>query len=82
MGVVMFYHLTRSAPAETLAALLPRASDPDLLGVFRPVGQDLVALDGFRPGAKRIGPPLAGTLQTAYIVPDRGNLARAQWLRA
>lgn len=25
MGVVMFYHLTRSAPEETLAMLLPRA---------------------------------------------------------
>ncbi|OYU16845.1 MAG: DNA polymerase III subunit chi [Rhodobacteraceae bacterium PARR1] len=25
MGVAMFYHLTRSSPAETLAALLPRA---------------------------------------------------------
>lgn len=25
MGVVMFYHLTRSAPEETLAGLLPRA---------------------------------------------------------
>ncbi|MBL9052990.1 MAG: DNA polymerase III subunit chi [Tabrizicola sp.] len=27
MGKVMFYHLTRSAPADTLAALLPRALD-------------------------------------------------------
>ena len=43
MGVVMFYHLTRSAPADTLAALLPRALTQGWRVLVR--GTDAASLD-------------------------------------
>ena len=43
MGVVMFYHLTRSAPADTLAGLLPRALAQGWRVMVR--GTDRAALD-------------------------------------
>jgi DNA polymerase-3 subunit chi len=43
MGVVMFYHLTRSAPEETLAMLLPRALSQGWQVMVR--GTDRAALE-------------------------------------
>lgn len=43
MGVVMFYHLTRSAPEETLAMLLPRALGQGWRVMIR--GTDRAALE-------------------------------------
>jgi DNA polymerase-3 subunit chi len=42
MGIVMFYHLTRSTPAQTLLSILPRAAAMGWRVMVR--GGDLVAL--------------------------------------